>query len=187
MPFFGGVIHQFNNWMGGIIGHSDLALSSDDPAELKESLNIALELSERSTELLGALSQFRAEKPGNIRSGDLADIGRQVRILTDNWLKEKGLEVSEDLEPAFSEKMDSALVRITLIDDIRLLIDTMPSGATVEYNSGLSDNRPFVGFKTRIDKTELNGELPLTEPVESSLRREIEISETGNLSLKLFA
>lgn len=185
MPFFGGVIHQFRNWMGGIIGHSDLALSSNDPEDMKEGLNIALELSEKSTELLTALSKFRNEKPGTIRPGNLAEIGRQVRILTDNWLKENGIDVSEELKPAFAEKMDPALVRITLLDDIRQVIDLIARGTTIEYISGFSDNLPYVGFKTQIDNAGINREKPLTDSIDSYLRREVELGESGDYHLKL--
>lgn len=185
MPFFGGVIHQFRNWMGGIIGYSDLALSSNDTEDMKEGLNIALELSEKSTELLTALSKFRNEKPGAIEPGDLAKIGRQVRILTDNWLKENGIDVSEELRPAFTENMDPALVRITLLDDIRQVMDLIPTYSAIEYISGFSDNRPYVGFKTQIDNASINREKPLTDSIDSHLRREVELGESGYYHLKL--
>jgi len=187
MPFLGGIIHQFRNWMGGIIGHSDLALATDNPSDMKEGLSIALELSEKSTELLGALSKFKNEKPGNLSSGDLASIGRDIRLLTDNWLKEKGFYVSENLSEAPAENIDLPLVRLTLLEDLELVLESIERGCNVEFKSGRENGISYVGFSTKVAAgTRDNKTIDPGQP-KSMFRREFRVSESGDLDLLLFS
>ena len=186
MPFLGGVIHQFRNWMGGIIGHSDMALCSDNPAELKEGLAIALELSEKSTELLTVLAKYKNEKPGIIGKGDLAQIGRDVRMLTDNWLMGKGLNIEEDFREASAENIDMPLTRLILIDNISRLIDYIKPGSMIKFTSGFKGGRACLGFETRIDAGKFRQDAHFEESVEYSKQCKIEIKGTGDFSLKLF-
>lgn len=178
LPFLGGVIHQFRNWLGGIIGHSDLALLSNDPAEMRSSLTIAMDLSEKSAELLLALSKYRNESPGKIGPCDLADIGRDVGLLTDNWLKEKGYDVSQELETAPALNIDIPLTRITLVEKLFFLQQKTSAGGTLIIGSGISSNRPFIKLESRSrrsgpgdesgsDKIELPGLQYLVEHIDT--------------------
>lgn len=179
MPFLGGVIHQLRNWVGGIIGYSDLALASWNPVEMEESLAITLDLTARMTGLLDVPSRFRNEKPGSAFSGDLAEIGRDVLILTDNWLREKGLEISGKFENAPASNTDLALARLALLENIECAANAIPRGSTVEYRSGFGDGLPFVGFFTGIDPGEVSGQNILTNNRDSGQRCEFKIEESG--------
>ena len=187
LQFLGGVIHQLRNWMGGIMGHSELALSSDDPAVMAEGLNVALELSTRSTELLAALSKYSNEKIGTRGSGDLAQIGREVRLLTDNWLKKKGFGVSEKLEPAYVEDIDLPLTRSSLLENVLTLTKKIPHGETVEYRSGKVDNKPYVGFISRVDQGKPPGGNSPAEIENQGLQCKIEVKESGEFRFMIIA
>ena len=186
MPFLGGVIHQFRNWMGGIIGHSDLALSSRNPDRMKESLTIAIEISEKSSHLLSALSEYNNETPGQLRSGNLAEIGRGVRLLTDNWLKEHGIDVAADFKSAPVTDADLALMRIRMIDIISDLIDTTPEAKLVHLKSGIDNGRSFVGFTTNMNVKDPTERLPRLPEYSSGIKCEYHLDSSGEFSLKIF-
>lgn len=185
LPFLGGVIHQLRNWMSGIVGQSDMALSSKDPDEMAESLNLAIELSMRSSELLAAVSKFRNGKTGERETGDLARIGREVWLLTDNWLKEKGINTSQDLKPAPVQNADLASTRMSLLEDLCALIDKIPHGEMVEYKSGLIDNVPYVGLKSRLDRKRFPDENILNDTGKPGLRYKTKIRESGEFDLMI--
>ena len=186
MPFLGGLIHQFRNWMGGMIGHSDLALSSGDPDQMKESLAMAIEISEKSSHLLGALSEYNNETPGHLRSGDLAEIGRQVWSLTDNWLKEHGIDVAADFESAPVSNTDLTLVRIKMIDIIGQLIDSTPEAKLVHLRSGIDNGRPFVGLSAKMNAKDPAQRLPCVAESFSGIKCEYHLDGSGEFSFKIF-
>jgi len=186
MPFLGGVIHQFRNWMGGIIGHSDLALSSHDPDQMEKSLAMAIEISEKSSHLLSALSEYNNETPGQLRSGDLAEIGREVWLLTDNWLKEHGIDVAADFESAPVSDTDLTLARIKMIDIISDLIDTTPEAKSVHLKSGIDNGRSFVGFTTNMNVKDPTERLPRLPENSSGIMCEYHLDGSGEFSLKIF-
>ncbi len=187
MPFLGGVIHQFRNWMGGIIGHSDLALSSHDADQMKESLAMAIEISEKSSHLLGVLSEYNNETPGQLRSGDLAEIGRQVRLLTDNWLKEYGIDLAADFESAPVSNTDLTLVRIKMIDIIGGLIDTTPEARLVYLRSGIDNGRSFIGLSAKMNAKDPEERLPCVAESYSGIKCEYHLDGSGEFSFEIFS
>lgn len=187
MPFLGGVIHQFRNWMGGIIGHSDLALSSHDADQMKECLALAIEISEKSSHLLDALSKYNSETTGHPRSGDLAEIGREVRLLTDNWLKEHGIDVVTDFESAPVSNADLALMRMRMIEIIGGLIDTSPEAKLIHLKSGIDNGRSFLGFSINMNAKDPAERLaPVAESL-SGTECEYHMDVSGEFNFKMFS
>jgi signal transduction histidine kinase len=186
MPFLGGVIHQFRNWMVGIIGHSGLALSSHDADQMKECSALAIEISEESSHLLDALSKYNRETIGHPRSGDLAEIGREVRLLTDNRLKERGIDVVDDFESAPLSNADLALMRIRMLDIIGGLIDTSPEAKLIHLRSDIDNGRSFLGFSTNMNVKDPAERLAPVAESSSATECEYHMDVSGEFSFKMF-
>lgn len=79
----GGVAHDFNNKLGGIIGYAELALANiDDHENLKEYLELIIDRGEKSAELVKQLLAFSRQQILNFQTIDINElISRSVKLL----------------------------------------------------------------------------------------------------------
>lgn len=187
LPFLRGIIHQVNNWMGAIIGQGDYALSLQKPEDIKSGLSMAVQLSEMTSKLLSSLSRYINEKPGNVRSGDLAEIADEILLLTENWLVENGFEVSKQLSPAPVSNLDTAAVRQTALRTLQSLAESAADGGSIRLETAIDENGPFLSITASGMGREMAGDIIDLPPAQSqyALRCTSEYTESGDLIFKV--
>lgn len=131
LPFIRGVIHQINNWMGGIIGNTDFALNLNDPVEIKTAAALSLELAEKTSRLLAILSDYIKAPESIVEPAGIKMIINDVNLLLDNWLKGAGIQISCATMNSDTLCADPAGFRRQLIRCIAALKDIVNERQTI--------------------------------------------------------
>ncbi len=132
----GGVAHDFNNKLGGIIGYAELALGNlDDKNNIKEYLELIIDRGEKSAGLVQQLLAFSRQQILRFKTVDLNDLIQNstkllVRIIGEN------ITLNTDLQP----DLPTLKADVTAIEQIILNIsinarDAMPNGGNLNIKT----------------------------------------------------
>lgn len=132
----GGIAHEFNNYIGGILGVASALRMQSDPGDPQgQQLDIIEKLASRASDLTKQLLGFaRRGKPDvrDVRPNDVASA--VVSIVRQTF--GRGIEVREDLaEDAWSVAGDPGQLEQTLMNICINARDAMPSGGTILVSS----------------------------------------------------
>ncbi len=89
----GGVAHEFNNLLGGILGCAEDAARESDPTELRTTLAMIERTARRGTAITGNLLRFARPGTGSAEEIDAADLARDVATLVDHEAVRLGVRV----------------------------------------------------------------------------------------------
>ncbi|ANM31813.1 hypothetical protein ABI59_22995 [Acidobacteria bacterium Mor1] len=123
----GGVAHDFNNMLVGIMGHASLAKLPDRSAgDMREHLSQIENGAERAAELCGNLLTFTGSRPLDKRPSDLNELARQIDRLLIRALPENvslSLDVARDLPRL---EIDRSQLQTVLLNIIVNASEAMP-------------------------------------------------------------
>lgn len=125
----GGMAHDFNNYLGVIIGNLDLLgeTAKPDPGQTRF-IDAALKGAERAAELTQSLLAFSRRQPLDARTTDLNQRIREIVKLLQRTLGED-IEVAMELAPElWQAKVDGAQLDSCIINLANNARDAMPSG-----------------------------------------------------------
>ena len=84
--------HDINNHLTTILGKSELALLSDDPARMTKALEVGAEAARKSRELVAQMQRFAAsQRVSELSTFDPLDAVRPVVVLLDRALDKHGV------------------------------------------------------------------------------------------------
>jgi PAS domain S-box-containing protein len=135
-----GVAHDFNNILGGIMGHAELLKRSLNPGSpLLHHADIMISLCEKAADLTHQLLSFARKAPVDLQKTDVNLIIKQVAGLIERTI-DRRIEIVVDVkgEPAFisgdRSQLENALLNIAI--NAR---DAMPEGGRLSIRSGPVD------------------------------------------------
>ena len=89
----GGVAHEFNNLLGGILGCAEDAAREDDAEELRDTLSMIERTARRGTAITANLLRFARPGTGDAESVDAAELVADVARLVEPEATRYGVEV----------------------------------------------------------------------------------------------
>ncbi len=89
----GGVAHEINNPLTGIMGYTELLMRRINDPEHQRMLNNIYTSAERCRKIVESLQQFASQKPVQYRSVNLNDLLESTILLREHWLKNAQIEV----------------------------------------------------------------------------------------------
>jgi DNA-binding NtrC family response regulator len=92
----GGVAHEFNNLMSGILGYSTMALESDDTDIYRKALDVSCKASRRAAEIASNLLRFAQRNASAPLHCDVNDILRETLLLVQTDLENDKITIRTD-------------------------------------------------------------------------------------------
>ena len=89
----GGIAHEFNNLLGGVLGCAQVALQEDDPREVRHTLGVIERTARRGAAITEKLLRFARPSEGERREVDVADVARDVAALVEAEAARAGVQV----------------------------------------------------------------------------------------------
>jgi signal transduction histidine kinase len=111
----GGVAHEFNNILQGIMTAVDLALQTGRPQTVQFALQTAQQSCERASKLTRSLLSFSRRSGGARQPVDLPELVGECATLLERTLQKSGIEVKVDLPPAVKVLADRGAIAQTLL------------------------------------------------------------------------
>ncbi len=132
----GGIAHEFNNYIGGILGIASTLRMQADPGGPQEPQIRAIEkLADRASELTKRLLGFARKGKPRIREVNPNEVASSVLAIVRQTF-DRGIAVREDLAPdVWSVDGDPGQLEQTLLNLCINARDAMPSGGTIEVSS----------------------------------------------------
>ncbi|HMQ31415.1 MAG TPA: ATP-binding protein [Chloroflexaceae bacterium] len=117
-----GIAHEFNNLLTAIAGFAQLGLTSDDPAEKDDALEVALRTSKRGHSITAGLLSFARKRETRRELCQLRDVVDETLLLVERQLIKANVNVRREYEPVpktFCEPGQIAQVVMNLITNAR--------------------------------------------------------------------
>ncbi|NIY75670.1 response regulator [Thalassospira sp. HF15] len=140
----GGVAHEFNNCLAGILSFAEVARAKiDDPERVKEYLEHVISLGERATGVADQLLMFsrrRIDQPKNVR---VASIFAEMEKLLVTLLEHRiDLQIWSD-EPELHTRVDPTQLSACILNLAINARDAMPEGGTLQISCSSADIPPL--------------------------------------------
>ncbi len=118
----GGVAHEINNPLGGILAFAQLMLQDERPETDRESLRLIQDAAVRAKRIVESLLRF-SRRPRDDERGevDLARLAEDALFLMQSKMKEGQVQVVRELEPAFTIGNGNQIQQII----VNLLVNAM--------------------------------------------------------------
>lgn len=141
----GGIVHDFNNILGIILGHATLLeRGHDDPAKLVKSLDAVNNAVQRGAQLTRQILTFARRSGTNYEPISInATVGELVTMLQGTF--PKTIVFSLDLDPDLPViNADAGQIHQVLLNLAVNARDAMPDGGTIEIRSRTIDGRSLL-------------------------------------------
>jgi two-component system NtrC family sensor kinase len=128
----GGVAHEFNNLLGGIIGCAEDASADDDPEDVRESLEMIHRTARRACNITENLLRFSRPPEREARDTDLSALVEEALDLVRPEAQKRRVEIVPDLEPERVARVDPGQVHQVVLNLLTNAIHAMPDGGRLE-------------------------------------------------------
>ncbi|KJE34605.1 histidine kinase [Thalassospira sp. HJ] len=140
----GGVAHEFNNCLAGILSFAEVARAKiDDPEKVKEYIDHVISLGERATGVADQLLMFsrrRIDQPKNVRvEAIFAEMEKLLVTLLEHRID---LQMWSD-EPDLYTRVDPTQLSACLLNLAINARDAMPDGGTLQISCSSADIPPL--------------------------------------------
>jgi signal transduction histidine kinase/xanthosine utilization system XapX-like protein len=123
--FSAGIAHEFNNLLAAILGYAQLALTTDDPREKDEALDVAIAACMRGRGITSALLTFARQGDHQRELCQLDVIVSETITLMRQELGRHHVQVTQHLEPVPSISCDAGQIGQVLINLLTNARDAM--------------------------------------------------------------
>ncbi len=124
----GGVAHEFNNLLGGIIGCAEEAAAEKDPAAVREALDVILRTARRACNITENLLRFSRPPAREPRPTDLAELAAQALDLIRPEAARLGVAVEARLPATAPVPVDPGQIHQVVLNLLANALRAMPSG-----------------------------------------------------------
>jgi signal transduction histidine kinase/ActR/RegA family two-component response regulator/HAMP domain-containing protein len=140
----GGVAHEFNNCLAGILSFAEVARAKiDDPERVKEYIDHVIALGERATSVADQLLMFsrrRIDQPTNVRVESIfSEMEKLLMTLLEHRIE---LQIWAD-EPDLYTRVDPTQLSACLLNLAINARDAMPEGGTLQIACSSVDIAPM--------------------------------------------
>lgn len=138
--FAAGIAHEFNNLLGGMLGHATLGYSSDDIAEKNSSLEVVIQACRRGRGITGGLLTFARRQEHRRALADITDAIDETLQLVELDLTKARINVVRQIEPIPLTVCDLGQIAQVVLNLMTNARDAMkPAGGTLTV--GLCERR----------------------------------------------
>ncbi len=130
----GGVAHDFNNMLGGIMGYADLLLEGETDPQRREDLEAILQAATRSSELTSKLLAFGRRGKNIAESVDLNAIVRDCLAMLRPSFR-RNVEVRTRLDATWTVDGDPSQLNQLVVNLCINANEAMPQGGTLDVRS----------------------------------------------------
>ncbi|WP_430474073.1 ATP-binding protein [Thalassospira lucentensis] len=140
----GGVAHEFNNCLAGILSFAEVARAKiDDPERVKEYLDHVISLGERATSVADQLLMFsrrRIDQPTNVRVQSIfSEMEKLLLTLLEHRIE---LQIWSN-EPELYTRVDPTQLSACILNLAINARDAMPEGGTLQISCSSIDIAPL--------------------------------------------
>ncbi|KZB71169.1 MULTISPECIES: ATP-binding protein [Thalassospira] len=140
----GGVAHEFNNCLAGILSFAEVARAKiDNPERVKEYIDHVISLGERATGVADQLLMFsrrRIDQPKNVRvEGIFSEMEKLLVTLLEHRID---LQIWSD-EPNLHTRVDPTQLSACILNLAINARDAMPNGGTLQISCSKADVPPI--------------------------------------------
>ncbi|MCM2321878.1 MAG: ATP-binding protein [Oligoflexia bacterium] len=148
-----GIGHEFGNILLRIMGKTDLALATQDPAKIHDHLQVVMKAAERAAVIVRNLQSFSRNEP-KFQQDDLAAALEEAHSLVNHELVKASVTWESQVRPAPKARLDRGALAQVFLNLVINAIHAMPKGgkitATIEERRGTDGSQ---GVAARIADT----------------------------------
>lgn len=123
--FSAGIAHEFNNLLAAILGYAQLALTTDDPAEKDEALEVAIRACLRGRSITSGLLTFARRRDPQRAPCRLDELVDETVTLMRQEFAQRNLRITQQLEPVPTVICDAGQISQVLINLLTNARDAM--------------------------------------------------------------
>ena len=127
----GGVAHEFNNLIGGMLGYAQLARATREPADYEKCIEVVHESSMRAKDIVTSLLTFARRPEGVLEQMRLTDLIDQTLVLVERSIEKKGLRTVRQYEHGGLLYVDSSRIQLVILNLLTNARDAMEAGGTL--------------------------------------------------------
>lgn len=137
----GGVAHEFNNLIGGMMGYAQLAQATGEISDYEKCVNVVFDSTRRAKEIVSSLLTFARRPEGILDRIRLTDLVDQVLIMVQRSVAKYGIHVERRDEFAGFLRMDVSRLQLVVLNLIINAKDAMPDGGVLSVASWQKNNK----------------------------------------------
>ncbi len=141
----GGVAHEFNNLMGGILGYCDMALKQGNPELTRKALEVSVKAATRAATIARNLLRFARRESGHAVNIDLNQVIRDTLSLLEKDLAKDQIQVECRLDNLpllrFNEAQLQQVVLNLLVNARRAILSRDSRPGRIHVATTFADNR----------------------------------------------
>jgi signal transduction histidine kinase len=139
----GGVAHEFNNLIGGMLGYAQLARATHEPRDVEKCLDVVHEASLRAKDIVTSLLTFARRPEGALEHVRLTDLVDQTLVLVERAIEKKGIRIVRQYEYRGALFVDSSRLQVVLLHLLTNARDAMDAGGTLTVRTFDEGDRVF--------------------------------------------
>jgi two-component system, NtrC family, sensor kinase len=140
----GGIAHEFNNLVGGILGFAQLAKMSAEVEDYERLVEVVFETSKRAQEIAGDLLCVANRVPGETEICSLADCVREVLNLVQRRFHKQNIELINDVPRELAVDLPAGRFQQVLLQLLLSVKDAMPKGGVITLNAQFDESGRIV-------------------------------------------
>lgn len=140
----GGVAHEFNNLLGGILGTAEEALADAPDEGTRESLDLVVRTAKRGCAVTENLLRFARPREPRIEDVDAASVVRDAAALVQAEARSRGVALEVRAEGAPRLRADPAEFHQVVLNLLANAVAFTPRGGRVEASLRSAEGSPFV-------------------------------------------
>jgi two-component system NtrC family sensor kinase len=140
----GGVAHEFNNLLGGIIGCAENAAGESDPAAVREAVDMILRTARRACAITGNLLDFSRPPAREPRATDLSKLAADALALVAPEARGRAVELRHEDTPAGPVSVDSGQIHQVVLNLLTNALRATPPGGRITVTTGRVEGDAFV-------------------------------------------
>ena len=130
----GGVAHEFNNLLGGIIGCAEDARAEEEIGDVRESLEMTHRTARRACNITENLLRFSRPPERKATDTDLSALVGEALDLVRPEAQKRSVEIGPDLEPGRVVRLDPGQIHQVVLNLLTNAIHAMPEGGRLEVS-----------------------------------------------------
>jgi len=136
----GGVAHEFNNLIGGILGFAQLADLTGNPDDYKKTVSVVLEVSQRAKKIINNLLTFSRRVDEQKEMIKVADLVDQVVTLVERRFAKQRVNIAQDIPEDLALEIEIGQLQQALLQLLMSAQQAMPHGGVVTISARLAND-----------------------------------------------
>ena len=135
----GGVAHEFNNLIGGMMGYAQLAQATRELKDYEKCIRVVNEATGRAREIVASLLSFARRPDGLSQPVTISELVDQTLVLVERSLTKLGIRVKRNEEFFGAIVVDASRLQVVILNLVANARDSMPDGGTLTIRSWRTD------------------------------------------------